>query len=814
MAINDAFDAIRFFTALDPYFYTVDNRPLSDLETNQNILAEAGDAGYSASKAVALAAGFTMRGYSRENYGVGLLTFPSNLTFVIERAILNQSLPVSGTDSREVPHLGIQVDSAIIGPFSAATNPGEERPFLVQARKIDADNTTPFYDGTNTFSTDAYIIGNIEYQILIGADVAIGSGLFNMPSPTPGWVPVFQVVLIHGSSTVDAPDVYYGTADARFYDEGAVFGSGSGLSFELNVDTRIATANQQTFSALAIDANFAFVFVDGLFQSGITVVNSTTIDLPEPAPLGTVVDFVTTAGGSYTAGTIKRDRRIATANQQLFTGLQVNAFFASVYVQGIYQDNFIIVDSQTIQLADPLPTGTRVVFEEKSAGIADLGVVVPPGGNSGDVLTKDSLSDYDFSWQPSLGSSPVPDGGDIGQVLTKNSSGDQDLLWADPAGGVGPGAPFSVETQIAASSQSVFVVSTDPTTMLVFRNGQHITEDVTPVLPNQIVISPAASLGEELVFVQTGGGSLDAVTIQKENDLQLILNSRECSIPPDTAINDIEVLANDVLLAGSVVSSELWRSIDGGQTWASVTPGNLPDGVYGLAYNGSRIVAVGDGGDSSYSDNNGTSWVANTAVSGVTAFTAATWDDDNSLFIAVGDGGRLATSADGATWTPQTLDGGVINFKSVHSYGGLSVAVGTSGSSENVFVSSDGTTWSAATTASLTGGFEKVYYGGSRWFAAGENEIASSIDGLSWGNATAISEAGTGAVYVDGVYLVFAQNGKVWASTDSAVTWTSYRIGGNVPSNYIKAVSISGSNICMLGSYQMTRYVSKIIRGI
>ncbi len=816
MAIQDAFDAIRFYTVLDPYYYTIDNRPLQDFETNQTLLADAGDAGYDASKAVAIAAGFSMRGYAQENFGVGQVSFPVDLTFQVDRAIFNHALAVSGTDAREVPHLGIGIDPVVIGPFTAAVTPGEERPFLVQARKVDADANTPFYDPANVYSDEAYIIGGIEYDIKQGADVAIGAGIFSIPAPDAGWIPAFNVILIEGSATVDPADVTYGTAAARFHDEGAVLGGGGGgSSFELNVDTRIATADQQTFTLLSVDANFALVFLDGVFQSGATVIDADTVDLAEPVPAGSVVDFVTTAGGTYIAGTVKRDRRIATLDQQVFGSLTVNAFFASIYIQGVYQDEFNVIDSQTIELISPVPEGTRVVFEEKSAGIADVGIVVPPGGDPGFVLTKNSGADYDFDWLPGGGGAVVPNGGSTGQVLTKNSNADQDVDWLDSAGGGGPGLPFSVETQLAAAGQVVFVVATDPSTMMVYRQGIHITEDVIITPPNQISVAPAAAAGEEFVFVQTGGGTLDAITIQKENDLQLILNSRNSTIPPDAAINDVEPLPGNVLLAGSVASAELWRSNNAGQTWQPEAPGNLPAGIYGLAYNGSRLIAVGDGGDNSYSDDLGVSWTSNAAVPGVAvALTSAAWDADNSLFITVGDGGVLATSVDGITWIPQVLDGGTIDFKDVHDASGRTVAVGKGGTVENIFTSTDGLVWFAATEAGLTGGFEKVYNGGGVWFASGENEIATSISGASWGNAAAITEEGTGILYVDGVYLVFAEMGNVWASTDSAVTWTNHLLGGNVLTDYIKAATVVGSSISLLGSYQMTRYISKIIRGI
>ena len=44
MALKTLLTKIRFFTAADPYFYTVDNRPITDLESRDAELADALDA--------------------------------------------------------------------------------------------------------------------------------------------------------------------------------------------------------------------------------------------------------------------------------------------------------------------------------------------------------------------------------------------------------------------------------------------------------------------------------------------------------------------------------------------------------------------------------------------------------------------------------------------------------------------------------------------------------------------------------------------------------------------------------------------------
>jgi hypothetical protein len=67
--------------------------------------------------------------------------------------------------------------------------------------------------------------------------------------------------------------------------------------------------------------------------------------------------------------------------------------------------------------------------------------VFPVGGTAGQVITKNSFTDYDFSWKTPASSSAtngVIAGGTAGQVLAKNSATDYDLKWLTVAGGTVP----------------------------------------------------------------------------------------------------------------------------------------------------------------------------------------------------------------------------------------------------------------------------------------------------------------------------------------------------------------------------------------
>jgi hypothetical protein len=46
MTLKNSFVTIRYFTSADPYHYTIDNRPLTDLKTCLDFLGDTIDAGF------------------------------------------------------------------------------------------------------------------------------------------------------------------------------------------------------------------------------------------------------------------------------------------------------------------------------------------------------------------------------------------------------------------------------------------------------------------------------------------------------------------------------------------------------------------------------------------------------------------------------------------------------------------------------------------------------------------------------------------------------------------------------------------------
>lgn len=91
-------------------------------------------------------------------------------------------------------------------------------------------------------------------------------------------------------------------------------------------------------------------------------------------------------------------------------------------------------DSATVTTSTTLInfTGSNIAVTTSAAGQVNVSVNEteqrPSGGTLGQVLTKNSATDYDYSWQ---NINPIPTGGNEGQVLTKLSASDYDVYWAD-----------------------------------------------------------------------------------------------------------------------------------------------------------------------------------------------------------------------------------------------------------------------------------------------------------------------------------------------------------------------------------------------
>jgi hypothetical protein len=154
---------------------------------------------------------------------------------------------------------------------------------------------------------------------------------------------------------------------------------------------------------------------------------------------------------------------------------------------------------------------------------------------------------------------------------------------------------------------------------------------------------------------------------------------------------------------------------------------------------------------------------------------AVTWT--GTLLVAVGSSGRVATSPDGATWTPRE-SGTSMDFASVASSPQAIVALGHS-TPPVVFRSVDAVTWTEVATPA-EGWLSSVAWTGTQFVAVGAaGSIVTSPDGLAWTPRSSGTSAVLTGVAVSGTRIVavgrtMGDVGKPRVTTSTnGVTWTA-----------------------------------------
>lgn len=218
---------------------------------------------------------------------------------------------------------------------------------------------------------------------------------------------------------------------------------------------------------------------------------------------------------------------------------------------------------------------------------------------------------------------------------------------------------------------------------------------------------------------------------------------------------------------------------------------------------------------------NGTTWTARTASAGVGYLYSVCWSSTLSLFLYTGVGGTgsLATSPDGITWTDRTGPGAFRYYCSVYSTSlSLFIAAGATNADTacKIAYSSDGITWNdVATPGTGTRVYCLAVKGSTIYSGRGSATAYTSTDGSTWSSATTNCsypiravvaattgsfifstdyeinldtrypiwlQGGTGRVAYDdtnSTFIVPSLGGTIVYSQDNGVTWMFYNIGTN-----------------------------------
>lgn len=243
-----------------------------------------------------------------------------------------------------------------------------------------------------------------------------------------------------------------------------------------------------------------------------------------------------------------------------------------------------------------------------------------------------------------------------------------------------------------------------------------------------------------------------------------------------------------LFVAGGGTSTQFFTSTDG-ITWTSRTNGGIAAlvQVNGVVWASSLSLWVAVGGNSGStqgiiaSSTNGTTWTArNTAIFTTTAWGVA-WN--GSLFVAVGQGTNVfATSTDGITWSARGATGITTAARGIvwaTAPGVTSQWVAVGNGTNSIATSTDGVTWVGRTTTTIfstqgnrvaNNGFATVATG------TGTNSYAWSYDnGTTWtgGGITAFGTQGLGIAWNSntGQWLGGASNAPFFLSSSDGINW-------------------------------------------
>jgi len=203
----------------------------------------------------------------------------------------------------------------------------------------------------------------------------------------------------------------------------------------------------------------------------------------------------------------------------------------------------------------------------------------------------------------------------------------------------------------------------------------------------------------------------------------------------------------------------------------------------------------------------------------------------NNMFVAAG-GNKMATSADGVTWTTVdfsgifgTGNGGEIN---AIAYGNNMFVAGGSyrynsySSNGKMATSTDGTNWTSV-DVSGTFGYSQIYaiaYGNGKFVAGGEDgKMAYSTDGVTWTAVDVTSifstsrKSGINAIaYGNNKFVAVGGHGngdyeKMAAYSTDGITWTGVDVSNifngytNVPLYGISAIAYGNDKFVAVGGY-------------
>lgn len=232
---------IRFYTALDPYHYTVDNRPLSDIESN---FFSIGTQGVDAARRAGLMAQMSYGEFLKDRLKIGPsgtyaegfnVDFNTGTLTISEGSLFIEDSLYTGSSLRTVKQAILPAPSQFT--VAAAATGGNSIDYLIQVKfdypTVSVSSPNPYFDSTNNYLPSSLLVGNVLISMKTGTQAATGSQV--TPSPDAGYIGLYAVTFANGQSAPNvikmasgAPTIRSSKIPIRFVDN--VFGFGPGAS--------------------------------------------------------------------------------------------------------------------------------------------------------------------------------------------------------------------------------------------------------------------------------------------------------------------------------------------------------------------------------------------------------------------------------------------------------------------------------------------------------------------------------------------------------------------------------------------------------
>jgi hypothetical protein len=173
------------------------------------------------------------------------------------------------------------------------------------------------------------------------------------------------------------------------------------------------------------------------------------------------------------------------------------------------------------------------------------------------------------------------------------------------------------------------------------------------------------------------------------------------------------------------------------------------------------------------------------------------YDATVNVFVAVGSGGTVIMSTDGATWNSVTSSTSNHLYR-IASFNAVFYAVGAGGT---IITSRDGRTWSAVNSGT-TNALYGITFGNNTYVATGTaGTVLTSADGVTWSSSSIGASNLLGGVAFGGINFVAAGTGagNVYVSTNAA-TWTPKATDGSASPPALSKIIYGGNIFVAVGN--------------